>query len=81
MSKHEFDPKCPDCRPILMNQRTGKVLPKDDPYMKTVDAVWDASSREEQEAFHRVTVKGSRDPGDLTLLKALSERIENAGKN
>jgi len=81
LSRHEFNPNCPDCRPILLDPKTGKALPPEDPAMKAVNKAWDASPREEQEAFHRVTVKNSRDEKDLALLKKLSDRMELATRN
>jgi len=78
MTKHAFDPNCPDCRPVLLDVKTGRPLGPDDPIMKAVNRVWDASPREEQEAFIQVTVHNSRDPKDLALLKTLSARMEKA---
>jgi hypothetical protein len=75
MSRHEFDPKCPDCRPTLLDPATGEVLPPDDPAMVTIQRVWDAAPREQQEAFHRVTVKNSRDPKDLALVQEFSKAL------
>jgi hypothetical protein len=80
VSRHAFDPLCPDCRPVILDPKTGRVLPSDDPVMKAVNQVWDAASREEQESFHRVTVHNGRDPMDLARLKALSERIAQAAE-
>ena len=81
MSRHDFDPKCRDCRPVIMDPRTGQVMPETHPTMKIIDRVWDASPREDQEAFHRVTVKNSRDPNDMMRMQALMDRIETAMKN
>jgi hypothetical protein len=63
-----------------MDPKTGEVLPADSAIMRAVNRVWDAASREEQEAFHRVTVKNSRDPQDLRLLKELSDRMSAAAE-
>ena len=76
MDRHKFDPKCPGCRPAVLDPKTGKVLPPNDPVMVAVNTVWDSSSLEEQEAYHRVMVYNSRDPKDLILLKAISDRIQ-----
>ncbi len=75
-----FDPKCPGCRPVILNPKTGQVLEDTDPVMQVVNRVFDAASREEQEAFFRVTVKNSRDPLDLELLKGMSDRMQAAIK-
>ena len=81
MSHHKFDPKCPDCRPVLIDPRTGKVLPPEDPAMIVMIKVWDASTLEDQEAFYRVTVLNSRAPDDLRRMQAMAERVEAMGKN
>ena len=78
MSKHAFDPECPDCRPVLINARTGKVFPSDDPAMQAILAVWLASPRADQEAFHEFTVKNSREPDVVQRMAALSKRMEQA---
>jgi hypothetical protein len=76
MSRHKFDPQCPDCRPVIIDPNTGKVLPPTDPMMKAMNAVWDASPLEDQEAFYRVTVLNGRDPADLLRMKEMPDRIE-----
>jgi len=78
MSKHAFDPECPDCRPIVIDPRTGEILPDDDPVMQAVLAVWRASPRADQEAFHEFTVKNSRKPDVVQRMVALSKRMEQA---
>jgi hypothetical protein len=78
MSRHAFDPECPDCRPILLDPQTGKILEESDPVMQAVIAVWRASPRADQEAFHAFTVKNSREPGVLERMMALSKRMEQA---
>lgn len=76
MSTHAFDPDCADCRPVLVDPSTGVPMSPTSPEMMAVYSVWKSTPREGQEAFHRVTVKNSRDPADLALMKALTDRIE-----
>lgn len=78
VSKHAFDPNCPDCRPVLLDQLTGKALPPTDPFVQAVNRVWDASPRPDQEALHRLWVHNSRDPKDLACAEAFSERVKQA---
>lgn len=75
MSCEKFDPKCPSCRPVLLDPKTGRTLLPNDPMMVTINAVWEESSIEDKEAFWRVTVKNSRVPGDLERLKVFQERF------
>ncbi len=77
MSRHAFDPKCPDCRPCLLDLE-GRRIPPDDPHMVAVNAVWDAAPLEEQQAYHSVCVKNSRDERDIELLDRLMKRIAAA---
>lgn len=78
MSRHTFDPACPDCRPVLCDPATMRPLPSEHPAMQAMNAVWDASPREDQEAFHRVTVLNGRDPADLARCQALNDRFQKA---
>ncbi len=78
MTCEAFDPNCEGCRPVILDVTTHEPLPADSAVMRAVNTVWDAAPREEQEAFHRVTVKNSRDPLDLELLKGLSDRMSAA---
>lgn len=81
MSYHKFDPKCPDCRPVIIDPKTGEVLSSNHPMMIAINSVWDSSSFEDQEAFHKVTVKNSRDPDDLNRMEKMSERIQSIMTN
>jgi hypothetical protein len=81
MSHHAFDPECPDCRPVIIDPSTGQVLPPEHPVMVAVNKVWEASTFEDREAFHRVTVLNSRAPDDLQRMQAMAERIESMAKN
>jgi hypothetical protein len=78
VSKHAFDPNCPDCRPVILDAKTMKPYAADSVVMAAVNKVWETASREEQEAFHRTTVLNGRDPGDMRLLKQLSDRMSKA---
>lgn len=76
MSRHKFDPKCPDCRPTIIDPLTNQILSPNHPMMIAMDSVWDSSPLEDQEAFHRVTVKNGRDPDDLNRMEKMFERIK-----
>lgn len=77
MSHHaEFDPNCEGCRPAMMDAKTGEKLPPNHPTMKVVNALWDASPREEQEACFRVWVHNSRAPSDMRLAGAFFQRVQ-----
>lgn len=76
MACEQFDPNCPGCRPAMLDVMTGQVMDDDHPVMVVVNAIWDASPRDVQEAFWRVTVKNSRDPDDMKKAQAISQRIQ-----
>lgn len=82
MSEHEFDPKCPDCRPVLLDPTTGRMLGPKDPAMVAASKAWDEQlTREQQEACHRVWVKNSRDPADLEALECFAAMMQKMAGN
>lgn len=81
MSCEKFDPKCPSCRPVLINQFTGRPLPPDDPATVAVNAAWDAAPAEEQEAFWHCTVKSSKDPAHLKLMHRFMAKVQSLSAN
>jgi hypothetical protein len=76
MSCETFDPKCPGCRPAILDPKTKEVLGDNHPVMKAVNEIWDASPLNEQEAYWRVTVRNSRDSNDLRLTSNIIDRIQ-----
>ena len=76
MTCEKFDPNCPGCRPAIMDPRTGRALPKDDPIVVTINEVWDAAPREEQEACWRIWVKNGREYEDMKLAAAFMSRVQ-----
>lgn len=78
MSWEKFEEDCPGCRPVLLDAKTGKPFDPDHPVMKKINAVWENTTPEERQVFHRVTCNNSRDPGDLGLMRGLAERMRTA---
>lgn len=78
MSWEKHDDDCPGCRPAILDVRTGKALPPDDPIMRAVNAVWAQTTLAERQAFHRVCCENSRDQADLDICFALNERFKAA---
>ncbi len=76
MSKHAFDPQCPDCRPTLLGP--GGPLSPDDPKMAIVNKLWDEQPRDIQEAFHAATVHSSQDPEVLAKNQVFIDLITRA---
>lgn len=80
MSCEKFDPKCPHCRPVILDPKTNQVLPSDHPVMVAVNEVWASMSVDEQESFWKFTVKNSRAPKDIEVImrmnKALAQKLE-----
>jgi len=77
MSKKVFEDDCPGCRPVIIDLQ-GRPVPANDPVVKAVNRVWAETTREEREAFHRVTCLNSRAFTDLTIMQKLTKRIEEA---
>lgn len=78
MSRHAFDPNCPDCRPVLMDAKTHQRLPDDHPANIALQKVWATAPREQQEAFHRITVLNGRDPADMELMQSFWLKVQAA---
>lgn len=76
MSRKVFSDECQGCRPAVFHPETGRVLSNDDPVMVKVNVVWETTTREEREAFHRVTCLNSRAPEDLSVMQGLIRRIQ-----
>jgi hypothetical protein len=76
MSCERFDPNCRHCMPVMLDMETRKPLPDDHPLMLVLMRAWRAASRDEQEAFWRVTIKNSRDPSDLQLCRRILSALE-----
>lgn len=79
MSLEKFNDDCSGCRPVIIDIKTGAVLPDDDPYMKRVLEVWAVLTREEKEAWHAVTCQNSRDPWTLEVVQDLVRRMTPGG--
>ena len=76
MSFQQFDDNCPGCRPAILDVKTGKVLPDDDPIMAKILAIWANTTLGEREAFHRVMCLNSREPLDLFLVRGLTDKLQ-----
>jgi len=75
MSKLQHDDECPDCRPMLMDIKTGRPLPDDHPAMQAMQRAWLRTTLEQRQAFHRCTCLNSRAPHDLTLVKQFLDSV------
>lgn len=73
-----FDDACPDCRPAMMDVKTGRLFADDSPEMVAVNRLWGETTAKERQAWHRFTCQNSRSPADLVLVKAFSDRLEAA---
>jgi hypothetical protein len=77
MSWEAQDDNCPGCRPALIGP-DGKVLPPDSPVMQAIFKMWETTTREERQAFHRVCCQNSRAPQDMGICQGLMKRIQAA---
>jgi hypothetical protein len=76
MSIKIYEEDCPGCRPAAMDQTTGQVLPDDHPLMQRILRAWSQTTREQREAWHRVTCQNSRDPRDMQLCQQFLGKIQ-----
>lgn len=72
MSLQEHDDDCKGCMPVLIDALTGKPLPESSLPMQAILCVWNQTSLEDKQAFHRVTCLNSRDPKDLKAVETLN---------
>lgn len=77
MSKRceKFDPKCPGCRPCILDVKTGMPLNQSDPVMIAVNNVWDSAPYEEQEAFYKVTALNDHSYNNMALVGKLNVKM------
>jgi hypothetical protein len=78
MSRHEYSDDCPDCRPIVIDPRTGKSVPDDHPVIVAVMKMWNSSNLKQRKAYHAVTCNNSQDPKDIALLETMMMRVGHA---
>lgn len=76
MSRHEYSPDCPGCRPVVIDPSTGCILPEDSAAMRIVNTIWDRASEMDKRAWHAVTCLNSRAPLDLALSQAFVRQIQ-----
>lgn len=78
MSWEKFDDECPGCKPALLDLKTGQVKPDDSPEMVAVFSVWQTTTLEERQAWHRVCCGNSVDQKDRSVADALAMRVQTA---
>jgi hypothetical protein len=81
MSRARFDNECEGCRPALIDEATRMVFPDDSPPMRAIMRVWERTTVQEREAFHRFTCLNSRDPADLEVMRSITERFAKAAQS
>lgn len=79
MHDHEYDDDCEGCQPGLMDQKTGKVMDRNDPIMVVVLKAWkEELTLTERRAAHRVWMGQSQNEIDISLMKKAGEVIQAA---
>lgn len=78
MSWEHYDENCPGCRPRLLDLKSKRPLPENHPTMRTVLQVWEQTTRNEREAYHRVMCQNSRHWFDLDVVERICQRIQQA---
>jgi hypothetical protein len=76
MSLAKFDDECPGCRPAILDVKTGKVLPDEDPLMQKMLGIWQKTTLGEREAYHRVMCLNSRNRTDLFIVNGIIDRLQ-----
>jgi len=79
MPLNEYSDDCPDCMPAILDVQTGETLPDTDPMMiAAIKAFKEKTSYAERLAWHRVTIRNSRDPKDIAIMEKIAGLIQKA---
>lgn len=79
MEWHEFCDDCEGCRPAMLDLKTNKPLPNDDPMMVVVNRVWDnETTYAQRKAYIEVTLHNSTRPNDVRLFQEVAQKIQAA---
>ena len=77
MTCKQFDPECPDCRPLAIDPRTGQQLPADHPATKILQQAFDSLPLQDKEAVWRVWVLSSETFEDRAATLRLWQRVQD----
>ncbi len=75
MSRHEFDANCRGCGPAIINQKTGEVLPDDDPLMKALLNWWKTIDLKTRESYHRFCCLNSKDQEAMEAMMKVHNKV------
>jgi hypothetical protein len=75
MSLATHDDECSDCRPALVDVKTGAVAPDDSSSMQIVLRVWSTLTLAEKQGWHRFCCQNSRALPDIQISKSFSDRV------
>ena len=81
MSREKYEDDCPLCRPIIIDAVSRTILPDDSPEMVAVLKLWDETTLEQRQAWHRITCNHSTDPTDQDLVRPFLQQMSLAVKN
>lgn len=73
-TEHDAE-NCPGCRPVVVDQTTGKILPESHPTQRAAVRAWRNALPAQRTAWHRVTCLNSQNPIDLAMAQAIVDRI------
>jgi hypothetical protein len=80
VSWEAYEEDCPDCRPAMVDMKTGQVMPDDAPMMRFVLEVFKGLTLAEKQAWHRFTCQNSRAPADLKVIESITQKLAGFGK-
>ncbi|MDD3473383.1 MAG: hypothetical protein PHS86_11415 [Syntrophaceae bacterium] len=77
LEDHEFCDDCPGCKPAILDMKTNRPLPPDDPLMQAVMFMWqNGTTYQERKAYIEVTLHNSRSQSDLILANSVFHKIK-----
>jgi hypothetical protein len=73
-----YSDDCSGCRPVLLDIKTSMVLGDDTPEMQKILRIWDLTTRNERNVYHRVCCQNSRNPRDIAIFLGITSRMKVA---
>jgi len=81
MSKEKYISGCAGCRPALLDLKTNKPLPADDPIMICINATYDTLSESEKEAFHNFCCLNEHTKAGFSVMQKLQDVVKGRERN
>lgn len=72
----EYDDTCPDCRPQLLDPRTGHVLGEHDPSVQILRRAWPKIPLSTKRLYFRFTIRGECTEETITAMNEIQSYFD-----